>query len=216
MKNRIKAILFVFALLLLIACSPPADQQEEPKEPAKEEVPKESPLGIKIIEAADFEVGKLAYDGEIVEKRAWLDAKGENIVLFTQKEEELFVYHYAIKADSALLLRRIYDFEKDCEFDQTLEFVEASIGVTDLDEDNLGEITFAYRKACISDVSPLELKLLMLEDGEKYIIRGNTLITFGEESIGGDKEVDASFEAAPKVFLEHALEVWDAVVPMSY
>ncbi|MEL7341037.1 MAG: hypothetical protein AAGM67_11160, partial [Bacteroidota bacterium] len=194
--------MLLLVVLLLTACTSSETEPETPQEQNLETMQEEAIMGIKIIEAADFEVGKLSYDGQIVDKRAWLDAQGENIVLFTTKEEELFVYHYVVKADSARLLRRIYDLEKDCDFDRTLEFVDASIGVSDLNEDNLGEITFAYRKACVSDVSPLELKLLMLENGEKYIIRGHTLITFGEESIGGDKEVDVSFEVASKVFLE--------------
>ena len=90
--------------------------------------------------------------------------------MFTLKEEELFVYHYSITSDNVTLLRKVYDFEKDCgDYDLFLEFIDHSIQVTDLDNNHIGEITFAYKKACISDVSPLGLKLMILENGNKFI-----------------------------------------------
>jgi hypothetical protein len=35
-------------------------------------------------------------------------------------------------------------------------------------------VTFAYTLACRSDVSPVTFKLLMLENGRKYIVRGES------------------------------------------
>ena len=64
-------------------------------------------------------------------------------------------------------MAKVYDFEKNCDYDLTLEFIENSIEVTNLDNNNFGEITFAYKKACISDVSPKDLKLLMFSVQKK-------------------------------------------------
>ena len=164
-----------------------------------------------VLNKPDYDLSKLEYDGKIVNKKIWQDANGENIALFTRKGNELFVYHYSISADIVKLLRKVYDFERDCDYDLFLEFIENSIGVTDLDENNYGEITFAYKKACISDVSPLDLKLLMLENGNKFIIRGLTVVNTGNEKIGGDKNIDASFEKAPDNFLSHANTIWESV-----
>lgn len=164
-----------------------------------------------VLNKSNHDLSKLNYDGKILHKRFWNDLNGENITLFTQKGNELFVYHYSIDSDNAKLLRKVYDFEKECEFDLTLEFIENSIGVTDLDNNNVGEITFAYKKGCISDVSPLDLKMLMLENGNKYIIRGRTVINMGTEKVGGDKNIDASFEMAPTSFLSHANSVWNNI-----
>ena len=164
-----------------------------------------------MLEKSNFELSKLEYAGKMVNKRIWQDANGENIALFTQKKEELFVYHYTINAGKAKELRKIYDFEKDCEFDLFLEFIDQSIQVTDLDNNNLAELAFAYRKACISDVSPKDLKLIMLENGNKFIIRGTTSIDMPGVKVDGMKNVDASFNTAPASFLSHAEKLWDKI-----
>ena len=151
------------------------------------------------------------HEGKIGNKRFWQDSNGENIVLFTQKDNELFVYHYAINGEHVKLLRKVYDFEKACDYDLFLEFIGNSIKVTDLDNNNFGELTFAYKKACISDVSPLGLKLLMLENGNKFIIRGTTSIVEPGGRVDDTKNVDASFKDAPDRFLSHANKIWESV-----
>lgn len=209
---------FVF-LIIFISCSKPANQQSDEHSSIVADASTIKDMDIDQLSFSNelaIDPSTLAYDGDISFTRSWQDASGDNLVLFTQKEEELFVYHYVSREGEEKLLRRVYDFEKDCEFDRTLEFLEPSILLTDLDNDKIGEISFAYRKACISDVSPKELKLLMLENGDKYIIRGNTLISFGEESYGGDKKIDASFDQAPEAFLSHAEKLWAEVVEEVY
>ena len=164
-----------------------------------------------LLDKPTYDLSKLRYEGKIVNKKFWNDANGENIAMFTKKKSELFVYHYAISSDNVRELRRVYDFEKDCDYDLTIEFIEEAIKVTDLDNNNFGEITFAYKKACISDVTPLDLKLLMLENGNKFIIRGTTVIDKPGIKAGGDKNVDPSFNNAPASFLLHADNIWDNV-----
>ena len=166
----------------------------------------------KILNDSDYDLEKLDYHGKILNKKFWHDTNGKNIVLFTKNESEIYVYHYLVKSKESKLLRKVYDFVKECDLDLTLEFIENSITVTDLDKNNIGEITFAYRIACISDVTPKQLKLLILENGNKYIIRGNTIINLGNQEIGGDKNVDSSFENASEEFILHANKVWSMVV----
>ena len=173
--------------------------------------PTDETTKLNMLDKPGYDLSKLKYDGKIINQKVWEDSNGENIVLFTKNKEELFVYHYSITGDNAKLLRRVYDFEKDCEYDLFIDFIENSIGVTDLDKNNLGEITFAYQKACISDVSPKELKLLMLENGNKYIIRGTTSIDKPGIQTTGSKKVDASFDKAPAGFLMHADKIWSKV-----
>ena len=163
------------------------------------------------LDKPNYDLSKLNRDGKIVHKRFWQDSNGENIVLFTRKKDELFIYHYTINSDYVKELRKVYDFEKNCDFDMTLEFIENSIGVTDLDNNNFGEITFAYKKACISDVSPMDLKLLMLENGNKFIIRGTTSIDKPGIKVDGSKNIDASFNNAPASFLSHANKIWASI-----
>lgn len=166
---------------------------------------------LSLLSKSNYDLSKLDHDGKIVHQKIWNDTNGENIVLFTQKEEELFVYHYLIDAETPKLLRKIYDAEKGCDYDLTLEFVEEAIELTDLDNDSIGELTFAYKIACISDVSPVGLKLVMLEGGKKFILRGSTIIKMGSDKLGGDKTVDASFKNGPSSFLAHANETWNSI-----
>ena len=164
-----------------------------------------------ILDKSSYDLSKLDYDGKIVNKKFWQDANGENMVLFTKKADELFIYHYAHMGDKVKLLRKVYDFEKDCDYDLTLAFIDNSIKVTDLDDNNFGELTFAYKKACISDVSPLDLKLIMLENGNKFIIRGTTSIDKPGIKVDGTKNVDASFNNSPEVFLSNANKIWESI-----
>ena len=154
-----------------------------------------------------YNFDKLSFEGDIVHHKIWQDLNGENIVLFTKKNFELYVYHYAIKNGNVKKLREVYDIEADCEYDLSLDFIMNSIVVTDLDQNNYGEITFAYYKACRSDVSGATMKLLTLENGEKYIIRGTTTMPGYYE---GQKNIDPSFYSAPKIFLTYANQVWQA------
>ena len=216
-----KAILF-YVIILLFSCSQsgknktsennskvPDTKTTPVKEPDSEKV--EEITKFNILDKPTYDLSKLDYDGKIVNKKKWQDSNGENIVLFTQNENELFVYHYAINADNVKLMRKVNDFEKACEYDLVLNFIENSIKVTDIDNNNFGEVTFAYKKACISDVSPKNLKLLMLENGNKYIIRGSTSIDMPGYKIDGSKKVDSSFNGAPANFLSHANEIWSKI-----
>ncbi len=209
-KTQIKKLLFIVLASLLISCNGTTKNKVD-QTPQPSDEPTNTINKFKILNTSVYDATKLNYDGDIVFKHIWQDQNGENIVLFTKQERKLYAYHYAIDSEPKLL-RKVYDYEEDCEFDLFLEFIEKSFTVTDLNNDNLGEVTFAYKKGCISDVSPLDLKLLILENGNKYIIRGSTQIIMGEESYGGNKEIDPSFDKAPDHFLSHANTVWQNIV----
>ena len=79
-----------------------------------------------------------------------------------------------------------------------VEFLPESINVSDKDGDEIGEITFAYILEDFTGVIP-DLKLLILENGDKYIIRGN---------FAGKKNFDKSLKDGPNEFLNEANRVW--------
>ena len=92
----------------------------------------------------------------------------------------------------------------------TAAFHPDALEVTDLDHDGIGELWFGYEVGCRSDVSPNTYKLLALEGGNKYILRGETLIDDGSgQKYGGTYEVDPSFTRGPPAFLAHARALWD-------
>lgn len=122
----------------------------------------------------------------------------------------LFTTHHVFRDGGSRRLRDVNDVVEDCPLDTAAQFVtpdlalaEASaafynprsddpalvsevrgpLEVTDVDGDQIGELTFAYSLGCRGDVSPLVFKLLVLEGGEKYILRGETwgAVTFAEQ-----------------------------------
>jgi hypothetical protein len=101
----------------------------------------------------------------------------------------------------------VRDQEKNCPWDLAVDFVEPALGLSDLDGDGAGELTFAYQLDCASDVSPATLKLLVLEGPDKYILRGRTRVDVGGgETVGGDAEPDEAMRKSP--FRAHAEKVW--------
>lgn len=157
---------------------------------------------------------------------AWTDLNGFNQAFFAHKEtvkpedpesgfipvsRELEVRHYVRQDTGLQLLRKVFDFTRDCGFDNMAYFRKASLGAMDVDENGVGELSFAYMLGCTSDLSPQTLKLLVLENGEKYIIRGNTRFPpeVGMDDIGGDKEVDPSVLEATKAIQDHMDAAWE-------
>lgn len=143
-----------------------------------------------------------------------------NFVLGVQREKkledgslrsrELTVSH---SVGTSKDLWRAKDFVEKCEFDLTLEVIEGSIRLTDLDDDGEPEISFLYKLACRSDVSPLTAKFLMYEGTTKYALRGETKERVGEnEYAGGDFKADPAFDQAPRQFVEFAQAQWKALI----
>jgi hypothetical protein len=101
-------------------------------------------------------------------------------------------------------LKETIDFVKDCEFDILVSHELDAISLTDIDENKIAEITFIYRTSCTSDVSPSTQKLIMLENGNKYPMRGTTRVM----EMGGEFQVGEEFESAPEGFQAHAEKIW--------
>ena len=151
------------------------------------------------------------------------DKAGEHVVRFVlsaekkrpgegdsiERSRELTVTHAVGKKE----VWRAKDFVSKCEFDLTLDVIEGSIRVTDLDDDGEPEVSFLYRTACRSDVSPLTVKLLMYEGATKYALRGESRERVGEhELVGGEFKTDPAFEQAPRSFVEFAKTQWKTLV----
>jgi hypothetical protein len=158
------------------------------------------------------------HQGFLVDAYTWKDMNGTNYFLRTIGEayegegekafmmsQFLYAYHFYEDAEGNFTeSREVKDYVMDCEFDLNMSHELDAITLTDLDEDNYGEISFIYRLTCTSDVSPSTQKLMMLESGDKYALRGNTQVM----GMGGDYEVGDEFNGAPEGFLEHAEKLW--------
>jgi hypothetical protein len=161
-------------------------------------------------------------DGELDTGLRFRDKNGENWLLISYKEPKtkdsgasryLYVKHVAVAGDATRELRVVRDKVEDCEYDMLVQVHPDSLEITDLDGDGAGEVTFGYKLACRSDMSPATFKLLVLEEGDKYILRGDTKIGTADIGFdGGDYKVDASFKKGPPEFLEHAKKRWPSLV----
>lgn len=158
--------------------------------------------------------------GKVERWVSWQDDRGDNVAIFSQEMKEkarkdgerllsksLYVTVFYGKSGKMKRVREVRELANACLFDLTNEVRETSVGVTDLDGDGIGELTFAYVTGCRSDVSPLAMKLVMLEGADKHILRGSTRVSYGEEKAGGEFKADFG-KKAPAPFLEHASKVW--------
>jgi len=167
-------------------------------------------------------------EGDLVDAYSWKDLNGTNYFIRTLgKVEEggdleglptqsqyLYAYHYTENAKGEFqLVEDIVDFVKDCEFDIILGHELDAISLTDLDSNQVGEIAFIYRTSCTSDVSPSTQKLILLENGTKYALRGSTEVM----GMGGEFEPDQAFDSAPDGFQAHAESMWkDHIVEFDF
>lgn len=162
------------------------------------------------------------YTGDVVYGKSWQDQNGENLLVFSEKTTiteategpssrsiELHAYHYADGGNGFELVREVKDFERDCGFANGARFIEPSVTITDLNNNNYAEITFMYRLGCSSEYTSNPQKLMLLENGEKYAIRGNTKAYYGpEHSMGGEMNVEPELQAA-EAFYAHATDLWN-------
>lgn len=164
---------------------------------------------------------KIVSDDAIIDKALQFEDKnGKNYLVATTlqnrsdewESKAILVQHYIEKSNKELvLLRQITDKEDHCEFDNDLQFLTESLRITDLDKNQYAEITFLYRVGCRSDVSPIVLKLMVLENGNKAAIRGKTLprgFDFKKEKVA-----DSSFNKLPKPIQDQANKLWDKFAP---
>ena len=175
---------------------------------------------------SDLKFGKglvpsfLKGENQIIEAVSWNDKLGENLIVITLTDEriikgderikELLIYHYIVKDTSSEVLWKSYDFVKDCPFDITLEFIDSSLTVTDLDGDDIAETSFMYKLSCRSDVSPDDLKLIMHEGQDKYAIRGKMILKINDEDPSpGSMIIDDSFNKTKGIFKDFAIEQWN-------
>lgn len=158
-----------------------------------------------------------AADWTIDSVLVWEDKNGFNQAVLAHRVDEAYpgsmeleVRHYVQTDSGPHLMRKIIDFERECEFDNMAGYREGSVMTSDVDKDGFKELTFTYLLGCTSDVSPLPIKLLVLENGAKYIIRGTTRFPeqMGADEWSGKKEPDANFSTASAAIRQHMDTQW--------
>ncbi len=174
-----------------------------------------------LTQVSDVKLSAVTPEGS--QRLTFSDVKGAHSVYFVlepvkQKPlegDEGFTRSRTLTVTHTLAGKQVWeakDFVLDCRFDLTLDLLAKSIEVTDLDHDGEGEVSFAYTRGCKSDVSPLDLKLLVYRGATKYALRGTTKVMVGRDPKGAPSvtggEFKADFLGAPHALLEHAKDRW--------
>lgn len=216
-----KKILLLLAMAVLAGCG---GNKEERSEAGVSDTIKQPIVQSFKIGTFDKEniLKKFEVKGTIINGSRWTDRNGDNYVVLAQVSKErtaedvymksitLTAYHYAdFNSGTYREVRKVQDFTRDCEYNNIAAFLPATLSVTDIDKNNLGEVTFMYKLGCKSELSPDDLKLIMMENGVKYAVRGESIVYMGDMKLGGKKEIDKSFNNAPQAFLNFANELWD-------
>ena len=153
---------------------------------------------------------------------SWTDKNGENLLLLSSWQTKsrdqggdvepsafLTVDHVLLAGGQVkATLRSVRDGIEACPLDLTAEF-RSKAEVTDLDHDGFAEVTFAYAISCKGDISPDVLKLVVIENGEKFILRGEERYeTDSGKTRGGGFKPDPAPASWPKALLAHAKTAW--------
>jgi hypothetical protein len=165
----------------------------------------------------------IKFSGHLTNSAKWSDTIGIHYVLLTEtgeyyskdkkgneyKNAELFAYYFMQKGDSTKLIWKIYDYNKNCEFDVNSKFIDRAFKVTDLDKDGIAEVWVMYENQCTSDVSPAPTRIIMYEGKVKYAMRGENKVEVAEKSfIGGEYTFDDNFKTGNSLFQQFGIDLW--------
>jgi len=169
------------------------------------------------------EIPNNLYTGTITDGKKWKDKAGINYFFISEKTTtkkiadgsdeksyQIHGYHYTELDGNFTLIREIKDYQSNCDLILDCGITENTLEITDINANNYGEVSFMYYLYCAMDASPSTLKLMLLENGDKYAIRGTTILEMAPgESIGGKTNIDASFNNAPSGFKKFAVDKWN-------
>lgn len=165
----------------------------------------------------------ISYKGTLKTAVRWTDKMGDNLVVTTvtgetdskspevegSRDAFLYATHYLVFKDSVSQVWKVTDYVKECPFDIILNFVGNTFQVTDLNQDGIGEIWLMYKASCRSDVSPVDMKVIMYEGKQKYAMRGQNVVELSkEETMGGEYKLDKAFNDGPAAFRDFAKKLW--------
>lgn len=167
----------------------------------------------------------LSYKGELLASNSWTDKNGTNYIVISRTKavvtkkvnaqlneysQYFFAYHYVKTGSTFKLIRKISDNVQDCPLQIKVKYVEGSLTVTDLDNNAYKEVSFVYQKSCSGDMSPDDMKLMLLENGKKYPVRGTTQLDSNDGlHQGGTKTFGYEFDSAPASFKTFATKQWN-------
>lgn len=165
----------------------------------------------------------IPFNGKLFDYKVWKDQNGFNYAVLSLTDvvendngefsNTIYGYHFIKNPDETYTLKRkIQDFFR-CEFEDNkhgLSIIKESFTITDLDENNYGEISFIYWFYCSMALSWADAKLMLLENGNKYPIRGTTYVPeYGDIEGNGVKKIGVEYNQVNKKIKDYAISLWD-------
>ena len=123
--------------------------------------------------------------GQVVEAWSWNDENGRNLVVSTtevtkKNRQTLKVIHVADLDGNPRTLRVMTDPDlPDCKNKDAVGaagFTKNSMVVRDINGDGVAEVTAGWTSRCGSSSGPSEIKLALITNGKKYIIRESGVV----------------------------------------
>ncbi len=150
--------------------------------------------------------------GTIHEAWGWEDSLGQNRLFLTEvppydtpgtdeedgQTAELYAAHFIGDSGQYRQVAIVSDAEKNCPLDITCQFIPGSTTITDLDSNGIAEIKVQYEQTCRGDVSPANMKLVMIENGRTYSLSGSRWVYTGEGETFNVTEENVNLERQPK------------------
>ena len=207
---------YFLVLLISLFVSANGSAQEKQKPAVRPAKIKTSKLNLKTLPK------EVTYDGYIVYSARWKDKAGEHIFIASEtgvkngvdssgaavKNAYFTAQHYLIN-DSVTRTWTESDSVAGCQLNLQAGFVQSGFNVTDIDKDGVGEVWMMLKKACLSDVSPADLQLVIHEDFQRYSMIGTEKTRLSKtDVIGGEFDINNDFREGNELFLLKAKDVW--------
>jgi hypothetical protein len=116
--------------------------------------------------------------GAIEDGLLWSDASGDNALVLARVADTNRISATVLRKDATgwSVLARLEAGGDGCPEDDATRHELGAVNLTDLDGDAIREVTFAYQTGCVSDVSPVEANLILIEGKERHTIWGRTWV----------------------------------------
>jgi hypothetical protein len=120
--------------------------------------------------------------GAIEDGLRWTDKTGDSAIVFSRTTDQangsirLFATLLRKGSSEWSILQRLSEGSTGCPEDNATRFQPHVLDLTDLDRDGIREVTFAYQHGCVSDVSPVNAELVVIEDQALHLTRGRTWV----------------------------------------
>ncbi len=128
----------------------------------------------------------------LIDSYTWEDSLGVNFFIRSKTKtinsKHIYFHHFVDYKNEFFLIRKHVDYIKNCDTNNITNHLLESIQITDLNENNIAEITCAYTTGCLEK----QKKILLLTEGKKYFLRGDGKIK-NSYKIGSELKKEPEF-----------------------